>query len=95
MKKIVNVQPPEERLIEVDRVILNTSQQGCDLLRRGAPVSEVDSAIEFLRTLYRRRDVILAELKKKGISEKQVYDQIRNVDGGNTARYELDRYMVR
>lgn len=94
MRHNVKVQSPEERLIEIDAVILNTSQQGCDLLRRGAPISEVDSVTEFLCSLYRRREVILNELKKNGISEKQVYDHLRN-NGEGGARYELDRYMVR
>lgn len=90
---VKQVQSPEERLIEVDTVILNTSQRGCELLRNGAPISEVDSVTEFLKSLYRRREVILAEAAKSGISEKQLYDKIRGNDGGGP-RYELDRYMV-
>ena len=93
MKHTVKVQTVEERLAEVDTVILNTSQRGCELLRSGAPVSEVDSVTEFLRSLYRRRDIILNELKKKGVSEKQAYEHLRNEEGGG--RYELDRYVVR
>lgn len=88
-------QSPEERLIEVDTVILNTSQRGCDLLRSGAPVSEVESVTEFLRSLYRRRDVILTELKKDGMTEKDIYDKIRNPNGKEGPNIELDRYMVR
>ena len=76
MKK-PRVQTVEERLIEVDRVILETSQRGCELLKLGAPVSEVDVITEFLRSLYRRRDVILGELKKAGVTEKQAYEHIR------------------
>lgn len=95
MKKVVKVQPVVERLAEIDTVILNTSQRGCELLRNGAPVSEVDSVTDFLRSLYRRRDVILAELKKAGVTEKQAYESIRNPDGKEGPRYELDRYMVR
>lgn len=83
-RAFVRVQPPEERLAEVDRVILNTSQQGCELLRLGAPVSEVDSVTEFLRSLYRRRDVILLELKKAGVTEKQAYEHLRSKLGGDT-----------
>lgn len=71
------IQSVEERLAEVDRVILNTSQQGCELLRLGAPVSEVDTITEFLRTLYRRRDTILFELNRRGISEKLAYEHIQ------------------
>ena len=71
------IQSVEERLAEVDRVILNTSQQGCELLRIGAPVSEVDTITEFLRSLYRRRDTILFELNRHGISKKMAYEHIR------------------
>lgn len=71
------IQSVEERLHEVDRVILETSQQGCALLKRGAPVSEVDRITEFLRSLYSRRDVILFELKKHGVSEKEAYAHLR------------------
>lgn len=71
------IQSVEERLAEVDRVILSTSQQGCELLRLGAPVSEVDTITEFLRTLYRRRDTILFELNRRGISEKMAYEHIQ------------------
>ena len=90
---VQKIQSPEERLIEVDTVILNTSQRGCELLRSGAPISEVDSVTEFLRNLYRRREVILTEVAKAGMSEKQIYDKIRGKDGGGP-RYELGRYMV-
>ena len=72
-----SIQSIEERLMDVDRVILNTSQQGCELLRNGAPVSEVDVITDFLRSLYRRRDIILIELQKQGVTEKQAYDHIR------------------
>ena len=77
MRSKPTIQSVEDRLAEVDRVILNTSQQGCELLRLGAPVSEVDTITEFLRTLYRRRDTILFELNRRGISEKMAYEHIR------------------
>ena len=92
MARVIKIQSVEERLAEVDRVILNTAEHGCALLRSGAPISEVDSATEFLRTLYRRRDVILNELKKAGVTKKRAYEDlgIRKEE----TRYELDRYMV-
>ena len=77
MRSKPTIQSVEDRLAEVDRVSLNTSQQGCELLRLGAPVSEVDTITEFLRTLYRRRDTILFELNRRGISEKMAYEHIR------------------
>lgn len=78
MIRIVTPQSVEERLAEVDRVILTTSKEGCDLLERGAPVSEVDVITSFLRELYSRRDTILFELKKLGITEKEAYRHLRN-----------------
>lgn len=77
MKHKPTVQSIEERLMEVDRVILQTSKQGCDLIWIGAPVSEIDRITEFLHSLYRRRDIILIELGKQGVSEKQAYEHIR------------------
>ena len=83
MAKKVNPQSVEERLADIDRVILNTSQRGCELIRSGAPVSEIDVITQFLRDLYRRRDVILNELKRAGIAEKEAYAHIRfNQKGG-------------
>ena len=82
MKK-VKVQSVEERLMEIDQVIINTSQRGCELIRSGAPVSEIDVITQFLKDLYRRRDVILMELKKAGITEKEAYEHLKfNEKGG-------------
>ena len=79
----VKMQSVEERLAEIDRVILNTSQHGCELIRSGAPVSEIDVITQFMRDLYRRRDGIIMELKKAGITEKDAYAHIRfNQRGG-------------
>lgn len=83
MAKKPNIQSVEERLAEIDRVILNTSQRGCELIRSGAPVSEIDVITQFLQDLYRRRDIILIELKKAGVAEKEAYQHIRfNEKGG-------------
>lgn len=79
----VKIQSIEDRLAEVDRVIMNTSQAGCDLIRRGAPVSEIDAQTGFLNTLFKRREVILHELAKAGISERDAYKHLR---GGDTAQ---------
>lgn len=77
MSRKVDVQNVEQRLAEVDRLIMNVSEEGCTKIRRGAPVSEVDVDVNFLRTLYRRRDVILHELKKAGIAESEAYAHLR------------------
>lgn len=77
MKRKVDIQSVEQRLAEVDRLILNVSEEGCAKIRRGAPVSEIDVDVNFLRTLYRRRDMILHELKKAGISENEAYAHLR------------------
>lgn len=77
MKRKVDIQSVEQRLAEVDRLILNVSEEGCAKIRRGAPVSEIDVDVNFLRTLYWRRDMILHELKKAGISENEAYAHLR------------------
>lgn len=87
----MNIQSIENRLEEVDRVILNTSQKGCEMLRNGDPVSAVDSMTEFLRSQYRRRDLILWELRKAGITESEAYAHLRS-KGGDTN--ELDQRMA-
>jgi hypothetical protein len=76
-RKPVNVQSEEERLAEVDRVILETCSRGCELIKLGAPVSEVDVTVDFLRALYRRRDIILVELNRAGVTEKDAYAHLR------------------
>lgn len=77
MSRKVDIQSVEQRLAEVDRLIMDVSKEGCEKIRRGAPVSEVDVDVNFLRSLYRRRDVILHELKKAGISESEAYAHLR------------------
>lgn len=71
------IQSIEERLLEVDKVICTTSQTGGELIRLGAPVSEIDGITEFLRHLFQRRDTILWELKKAGVTERQAYAHLR------------------
>lgn len=73
----VKPQELEARLADVDRVILNTSQHGCELIRKGAPTSEIDVDVEFLRHLYRRRNTILFELEKAGITEQAAYSHLK------------------
>lgn len=87
----LNIQSAEERLAEVDRVIMNTSSKGCEMLRNGDPIAAVDSMTEFLRSLYRRRDLILWELKKAGITEAEAYAHLRSRK--ETAN-ELDQPMA-
>lgn len=77
MSRKVDIQSVEQRLAEVDRLIMNVSGEGCAKIRRGAPASEIDVDVNFLRTLYRRRDVILHELKKAGVSENEAYAHLR------------------
>lgn len=74
----MHIQSPEERLADVDRVILDTCKRGSELLANGAPVSEVDVQVDFMRHLYQRRDLILNELKRAGITEKEAYAHIRS-----------------
>ena len=69
MKKKPDFQSMEKQLFEVDRLIMEVSSSGCEKIRRCAPVSEIDVDVEFMRSLYRRRDTIIWELKKLGITE--------------------------
>lgn len=71
------VQPPEERLAEVDRIILETCRRGSELIAGGAPVAEVDVHVNFMRHLYQRRDLILNELRRAGVTEKDAYAYLR------------------
>lgn len=73
----MHVQPPEERLADVDRVILETCKRGCELIESGASVSDVDVQVDFMRHLYQRRDLILNELKRTGVTEKEAYAHLR------------------
>lgn len=71
------VQPPEVRLAEVDRLILDVCKHGCKLLELEAPTSEVDAQIEFLKHLYQRRDLILNEMKRSGATQSDAYAHLR------------------
>ena len=71
------IQPPEERLAEVDRLIVDTAKRGSELICTGAPVSEVDVQVNFMRHLYQRRDLILNELRRAGLTEKDAYAHLR------------------
>lgn len=82
MRKKVEVQSIEQRLLEVDRLIANVAESGCEKIRRCAPVSEIDADVEFLRKLYGRRDTIIWELKKAGITEGQAYSHLRTWQDG-------------
>lgn len=63
--------------MEIDRLILEVSTAGCEKIRRGAPVHEIDVEVEFLRKLYSRRDIIIVELKKAGFVERDIYAHLR------------------
>jgi len=73
----MRIQSIEDRLREVDRVIMNTSEHGCTLIRNGAPLSDIEAQTEFLRHLYHRRDTILNELKRAGVSVQAAYEHIK------------------
>lgn len=61
----------EKELRELHGVILRVSVEGCERIERHEPVSEINSAVDFLRSLWSRRDMILHELKKLGVSERE------------------------
>lgn len=83
----VRIQNIEERLFEVDRVIISTSTDGCRLIERGAPVSEVDNIVGFLQELYKRRESILWELKKTGSTATEAYAHFRARKEGHVELY--------
>lgn len=72
----------EHELREISGVILRTSTEGCELIRRGAPLGEINSVVDFLRTLFGRREIILHELKKAGGSERDAVRRMKETEVG-------------
>ena len=67
----------ENELREISGVILRTSMEGCELFRRGAPLSEINTALDFMRTLFGRREMIIHEIKRVGGSERDAVRRLR------------------
>ena len=67
----------ENELREISGVILRTSMEGCELIRRGAPLSEINTALDFMRTLFGRREMIIHEIKRVGGSERDAVRRLR------------------
>ena len=62
---------------EISSVISRTSMEGCELIRRGAPLSEINTALDFMRTLFGRREIIIHEIKRAGGSERDAVRRLR------------------
>lgn len=83
-------QAPMESLREIDTVILRTSEHGMQLIQQHAEVSMIHAQVDFLRTLYRRRDGILRVLHQMGYSDGDIYGRgrwkdERGADAGDCA----------
>jgi len=62
----------KKELLDLNQLILNTSIEGCERIRKRESMSAINSALDFLRNLWRRRDIILHELGKMGVDEKEI-----------------------
>lgn len=71
-----------ERLREIDAVILRTAEHGARLIQAHADVGQVHAQVDFLRTLYRRRDGILRILHQMGYSDGDIYGRWGHCAGG-------------
>lgn len=60
-------------LKEIDEQIFRVAQEGSEKIRQRATVGEINADMDFLRTLMRRRDVMLNEARKEGLQEKDFY----------------------
>lgn len=69
----VEIESKIDQLMDINRQIFETAQKGAELIRSGASPSRIDVESDFLRTLFRRRETILCELKKQGITERELY----------------------
>lgn len=76
------IQSIEERLLEIDQVIINTSHDASEMIKRSVLPSEIDSITGFLFELFKRRNMILWELNKAGGNIKDAYARRNDVEGG-------------
>lgn len=86
MKKLdpVEVGKIENELHEINRIIMRTSAEGCELMRNGAPVSAINVTVDFMRKLFDRREMILMRLKTAGGSERDAMKRMAEKE--NTGR---------
>lgn len=62
-----------EQVREIDAQIFRIAAEGAALIERRASVGQINAECEFLRTLFRRRDIIINEAKKAGLTERDLY----------------------
>ena len=61
-----------KELMEINKTILRVSLEGCERIRKMEQAHEINVTVDFLRTLWRRRDIIINELRKAGVSEAEL-----------------------
>ena len=69
----VEIESKIDQFMDINRQIFETAQKGAQLIQAGAAPSRIDIESETLRVLFRRRDEIRHELRKQGISERELY----------------------
>lgn len=75
----------ERELISIDRTIRRCEDERSEMAARRKPVSAIEIACGFLKTLRDRRENILHELRKAGGSEAGAYHRKDEIE------LELDR----
>lgn len=75
MKNIhgVEIENKVDQLMDINRQIFITAQKGAELIKAGASPSRIDIESDWLRTLFRRRETVLRELEKQGVTERELY----------------------
>lgn len=75
MKSIhgIEIENKMDQLMDINRQIFETARKGAELIQAGASPSGIDAESDWLHTLFRRRETVLRELKKQGVTERELY----------------------
>lgn len=76
-RRELKIQSLDDRLLEIDKLIIITSSDGCKLIQNSAPTSDIDSLTGFLQELFKRREMILWEMRKAGSTMSESYSRLR------------------
>ena len=60
----MQIQSFEERLCEINSVIISTASTAAKALEAGRPDGEINANIDFLRELFRRREILVHERRR-------------------------------
>ena len=71
------IQSKARQLIEVDRQIRENTRDLVALVQAGSDRGQIRVMADFVRTLFGRRETIIYEMAKLGISEADVYRSMR------------------